>query len=201
MNFLKKIFNQKEESKAPLKQKLSDDYLFRKHNRETIKGWNKILKFGFFKRAWGGHANDGDEFGIWFTYKTKDELLQILDGLNITLIKIPDNDQKAIPGKKYSTEEFEKFKNEIKDFPEYEQPSHISIYSSPCFCWIENGNISLSFSGAADGNRYEVTEIDLNNCIAIEKVIEQENLGSFVSSEYENWVTHISKKYYVELFE
>ena len=115
--------------------------------------------------------------------------------------KIPENDPKAISGKKYSSEEFEKFKNEIKDVPEYEQPSHISIGSSPCFCWVENGKLSLSLSGAADENRYEVSEMDFNNCLAIEKIIEKENLVIFVSSEYENWVTHISRKYYPELFD
>ena len=202
MILLNKIFGRKEvEKKNPMKQKLSDSYLFQTHPPSTIKSWVNDLKFGFYKRAWGGHANDGDEFGIWLNYSSKEELFRILEGFNIVLNRIPDNYPKAVPGKSYSSEEFEKFKNEIKDFPEYEQPSHISISSVPCFCWIENGKLSLSLSGAEDGNRYEVTETDFKNCLAIERTIEKQKLEAYISKDYEDWVTHISPKYYPELFE
>jgi hypothetical protein len=201
MNVLNKILGRKKEVNNPMKQKLSDSYLYQTHSRSTIRSWANDLKFGFYKRAWGGHANDGDEFGIWLNYNSKEELFQILEGLNITLKKIPENYPKAIPGKSYPAEEFEKFKNEIKDFPEYEQPSHISISSVRCFCWIENGKLSISLAGAEDGNRYEVTEADFNNCLVIERTIEKANLQPFKSKEYEDWVTHVSPKYYPELFE
>lgn len=201
MNLLNKIFGQKKEIINPGKRKLPDAYLFRSHSQSIVVRWSNELKYGFYKRAWGGHANDGDEFGIWLNYVSKDELFQILNALNISLKKIPENYPRPLVGKNYSYEEFQKFKNEIKDFPEYEQPSHISISSVPCFCWIENGKLCFSFSGAEDGNRYEVTETDFNNCLAVERAIKKAKLETYVSREYENWVTHISVKYYPELFE
>lgn len=195
------FWSKKKEEKNPMKQKLSDSYLFKRHPSSTIKNWANNLKFGFYKRAWGGHANDGDEFGIWLKYNSKEELFQILEGFNIPLKRIPYNFPKAIQNQSYSSEEFEKFKNEIKDFPEYEQPSLISISSVPCFCWIENGKFSLSLAGAEDGNRYEVTETDFKNCLNLERTIEKANLESFISNEYQDRVTHISPKHYPELFE
>jgi len=181
-------------------EKLSESYLFDKHQKSVVKRWNKTLKYGFFKRAWGGHANDGDEFGIWLKYANKTQLFEILDGLEIKLMLIPKNHPKAIPGKEYDWAEYEKFKSEIKHLPEFEQPLHTKIDSVPCFCWIENGKISLKFSGQKDGNKYEVSEMDFENCLRTEKVISEKQLENYVSSDYENWVTHVSEKVYPELF-
>lgn len=182
-------------------EKLSYNYLFEKHQKGVIKRWNKTMNYGYFKRAWGGHANDGDEFGIWLQYKNRTELFEILNALGIDLKTIPKNHLNTILGKPYSSTEFEKFKNVIKDYPEFEQPLNIKINSVPCFTWIENGKISMTFSGAKDGNKYEVGEEDFENCLKIEKIITDKDLKKYVSTDYENWVTHISKKNYPDLFE
>ena len=182
-------------------EKLSDNYLFEKHQKSVIRRWNKSLKYGYFKRAWGGHANDGDEFGIWLKYNNRTELFEILNALEIELKRIPENHPKPIKGKPYSSAEFEKFKSEIKDYPEFEQPLHIKVNSIPCFMWIENGKISMKFSGAKDGNSYEVGEDDFENCLRIEQIISDMKLKKYVNTDYEKWVTHISKKRYPELFE
>ncbi len=177
-------------------EKLSEIWLFEKHSESEVKSWLKKLKYGFFKRAYGGHANDGDSFEIWLNYKTEKEFFEILGKLKIELNSIPSNSPKAIPGKSYSSKEFEKFKNEIKDYPNFEQPMHIEIYEIPSFCWIGNGRITFSFT-----NRYEITETDFNNCLKLESIIEKNDLGKNVSSDYENWITCISRKVYPELFE
>lgn len=181
-------------------EKISESRLFEKHEKSVVKKWIKTLKYGFFKRAWGGHANDGDEFGIWLKYQNKLELFEILDGLQIQLELIPKNHPKAIAGKKYDRVEIEKFKSKIKDFPEFEQPLHVEIQSINCFCWIENGHICLKFSGQEDGNEYEVSELDFKNCLQVEQVIIDKNLENYVSTDYENWVTNVSRKVYPELF-
>jgi len=182
-------------------EKLSEIWLFKKHSESEIKSWLKKLNYGFFKRANGGHANDGDNFQIWLNYKSEKELFEILEKLKIELKRIPINSPKAIPGKSYNWKEFEKFKSEIKDFPNFEQPLHIEINEIPCFCWIENGRISFSLSGSENGNGYEVTESDFNNCLKLESVFEINDLAKYVSSDYENWITCISRKVYPELFE
>lgn len=124
-------------------EKISEPYLFEKHSRAVIKQWNRKLKYGFYKRAWGGHANDGDAFGIWLKYDTKNELFTILNELQI----------------------------------------------------------KLTFSGQKDGNNYEVSEIDFENCLRIENIILNKNLGNYISSEYQNYATNISKRIYPELFD
>lgn len=182
-------------------EKLSDIYLFEKHDKPTVKRWVNALAYGFFKRAWGGHANDGDHFGIWFTYQSRKELFYILEALSIELKRIPNDDPKPVAGKPYSFAEFEKFKREIKDYPGFEQPLHIKIAGIPCFVWIEKGRISLSLSGAADGNRYDVSEKDFENCMIIEQLVADKELSPYVSNDYEQWVTHISRKKYPELFD
>lgn len=184
-----------------INNKITEKYLFAKHSINTIKRWNKNLYYGFYKRAEGGFSDDGDEFGIWLNYKNESELFEILNVFKIELKIIPKKYPKPIIGKQYSWTEYEKFKCEIKDYPVYEQPLNIKINEIPCFCWIENGKISLKFSGALDGNHYEVNERDFENCSQIEKIISKNDLGKFVSFDYENWTTHISQKNYPELFD
>ncbi|RKR13963.1 hypothetical protein CLV91_0032 [Maribacter vaceletii] len=182
-------------------EKLSDIYLFEKHQKSVIKRWSKSLKYGYFKRAWGGHANDGDEFGIWLKYYNRAELFEILNAFGIELKRMPKNYSKSISSKLYSSAKSKKLKSEIKDYPEYEQPLHIKVNSVPCFMWIENEIISITFSGAKDGNRYEAGENDFGNCLKIEQIITDKKLSKYVNTDYEKWVTHISKKNYPELFE
>ena len=181
--------------------KLSDQWLFQSHSKDEIRKWIQGLKYGFFKRAWGGHANDGDSFEIWLKYDSKSELFEILERLRIKLNEIPVDYPRPIPGKSYQWKEFQKFKNEIKDLSNYEQPTHINIDGIPCFCWIENRQITFSFSGAEDDNRYEVTDADFKNCQALERIIDENGLKDFVTRDYENRITCISKKVYPELFE
>jgi len=209
MNFLKKIFNKNKNETSSLKnqeesnsiKKIESNYLFEKHSIEVVKKWVNNLDYGFYKRAWGGHANDGDEFGIWLKYKDKTELFEILKVFKIELKVIPKDYPKAIPGKSYSWEEYEKFKNEIKDYPEFEQPSHIEIDKTPCFCWIGKGKFSLTFSGAKDGNKYEISEQDFLNCKYIVNIIKNNKLDKYINKDYEKLSTHISKSVYPELFE
>ena len=38
--------------------KLSDNCLFERHSKPTIREWLRQLRYFYFKRAWGGHANE-----------------------------------------------------------------------------------------------------------------------------------------------
>ena len=181
-------------------QRLSDSWLFERHSEEEIRRWVNNLRYSYFKRAWGGHANDGDEFTLTLTYKDRDDLLNILKRLDIKLSSIPKDHPKPVPGKPYTHDEYSVFKSEIKDFPEYEQPKHVDINGTKCFCWIEKGNIKFTFSGGRDGDSYEVSETDFENCKNLEQLITDKGLTDKVSRDSENSVTYISRTRYWDLF-
>ncbi|MDP8163263.1 hypothetical protein QJU89_03310 [Pasteurella skyensis] len=181
-------------------EKYPDSYLFETHSKNEIKRWNRSLKYGFFKRAWGGHAGDGDQFGVWFKYKTKIELIYILKAIGIKLKIIPPNNPKLVKEQLYTFEEYQKFKNNIPDLPEFEQPGWITINSIPCYINISNGIICINFFGAC-GKMYEVCEEDFENCLKFEDIITDMNLIKYVSTDYEKSIMYISKKQYPELFD
>lgn len=178
-------------------QRLSDGYLFERHPKEQIRRWVNDLKYSYFKRAWGGHANDGDEFILTLKYTDKNDLLDILKRLGIKLNSLPEDHPKPLSGKSYVGE----FKSEISDFPEYEQPKHIDLNGIRCYCWIENGKISFNLSGGQDGDLYEVTEIDFENCKRLEQLVTDKNLTDSVSRDFEDRVTFISRTWYQDLFD
>lgn len=181
-------------------QRLSDSWLFQRHSKEEIKRWVNNLSYSYFKRAWGGHANDGDEFTLTLIYNDKDDLSDILKRLGIKLNSIPKDHPRPIPGKPYTHDEYSVFKSEINDFPGYEQPKHVDINGTKCFCWLENGNINFTLSGGQDGDSYEVSEIDFQNCRKLEQLIIDKGLTDKVSRDFENNVTCISKNRYWDLF-
>ena len=115
----------------------------------------------------------------------------------IKLQEIPLSFPKPIPNKEYSWSEFEKFKNEIKDFPKYEQPSHCEIDNIPIRVWIENKKIDFTFSGSSKA--YEVSESDYKNCLHFEKIIAKENLLQKVNRDIESNIGCITKMKYPEL--
>jgi len=55
-------------------EKLSDNWLFERHSKQTIREWLGQLRYYYFKRAWGGHANDGDEFQAAFAFTDRQDL-------------------------------------------------------------------------------------------------------------------------------
>jgi hypothetical protein len=137
---------------------------------------------------------------LTINYKDEVNLFDILGRLGIKLKSIPKDHPKPILGKSY-THEFSIFKSEIKDFPQYEQPKHVDVSEIKCYCWIENGKITLSLSGGQDGDSYEVSEIDFENCKRLEQIIMDKRLTDKVSRKFEDSITCISKSKYSELFE
>jgi len=165
-------------------ERLSDKWLFERHSKEEISRWVNDLKYSYFIRAWGGHANDGDEFKLTLNYKNKSDLSDTLKKLGISIKLLPKNQPES-----------------VSDVPEFEQPRHIDLNHIKCFCWIENGKISFSLSGGQDGDLYEVTETDFENCKKLEQLIVDNNLTGMISRDLENNVTCISKARYAGLFE
>jgi hypothetical protein len=59
------------------------DYLFRRHSPETVRRWVNALRYGYYVRAAGGHANDGDEFWINLKYTDDRDLDDIATRLHL----------------------------------------------------------------------------------------------------------------------
>jgi hypothetical protein len=181
-------------------EKLSDNWLFEQHSKQTIREWLRQLSYFYFKRAWGGHANDGDEFQVAFLYTDRQDLLNKIGQLGLILNTIPNDFPRPLVGQSYSTDEFNQFKNEIKKFTDLEQPGHSIIVGQKAFVWVYDNSIQITISGTRDDNYYEVTEEDLKVCIELEKQFDILGWQKIIDKSLEKSVCCISQSKYPELY-
>lgn len=180
--------------------KLSDKWLFELHSKQTIVGWLRHLRYFYFKRAWGGHSNDGDEFQVAFSFTDRQDLINKIGQLGLVLNTIPPDFPRPVIGQSYPAEEFNKFKNEIKIFPDLEQPGNSIIFGYNAFIWVHNNALHIKISGTRDGNPYEVTEDDLKVCIELEKQFDNLCWSKILDKSLEKNVCCISRTKYPELY-
>jgi hypothetical protein len=174
--------------------KLSEDYICERHPKSEIMQWVNSLRYFLFKRAWGGHANDGDEFQLWIRFADETDLVDKLRQLGITLNRLPDDTPKPIIGKAYSHEEYEDFKSEIPNFPHWEQPMHREIFGESVFVWVHKGNqIEINISGY-----YEVSAADFEKCARLEKHLDVLDWAQYADRKTD--VCIISKEKYPEFY-
>ena len=120
--------------------------------------------------------------------------------LGLTLNTIPNDFPRPVIGQAYTGEEYSKFKSEIRQFPNLEQPGHSIIFGHKVFIWVYENAINISISGTKDNNRYEVTQNDFEVCLELEKHFE--NLGwlNIIDKSLEKSVCCISQTKYPELY-
>ena len=181
-------------------EKLSDNWLFERHSKQTLRAWLKQLRYFYYKRAWGGHANDGDEFQVAFAFSDRSDLLYKMGQLGLTLNTIPDDFPRPVIGHSYTVEEYTKFKIEIKQFTDLEQPGHSIIFGNKAFVWVYDNSIKITISGTRDDNCYEVTEDDLKVCIELEKEFDKLGWQTIIDKSLEKSVCCISQTKYPELY-
>lgn len=181
-------------------EKLSDNWLFERHSKQTIREWVRKLRYFYYKRAWGGHAGDGDEFQVAFSFTERQDLINKIGQLGLTLNTIPDDFPRPVKGQPYPADEYNKFKSYIKQFTDLEQPGHSIIFGYKAFIWVHDNSFRIAISGARDDNRYDVTEDDLKVCIELEKQFD--NLGwiKIIDKSLEKSVCCISQTKYPELY-
>jgi hypothetical protein len=178
--------------------KLSENWIFQQHSKNEIIRWINALKYFQFKRAWGGHANDGDEFKVKFLFVDENDLHFKLNLLEITLNIIPNDYPRPIPGKSYTPDEFEIFKSGVSEFPHLEQPRHSIIFNEKVFIWVYDGNFEVTISGSKDENYYYVSENDFEKCIRLEKQFDILDWQKYIYKEPD--VCVLSKENYPELY-
>ena len=180
--------------------KYSENYLFRQHSKETIRYWLSNLRYFYFNRAWGGHANDGDEFVAFFKVKNEKELLSLVDRLGVSLEVLPENNPKPIIGKSYTAMEFSQFKTELGNFPKYKQPGRTLIQGIESFLRMDQNNLlRISLSGGSDKNYYEVNDQDFKNALKLERWFYKKGLDPFRAKLIEERATIISRSKYYQL--
>ena len=180
--------------------KYSENYLFESHSKETVRNWLNNIKYFYFNRAWGGHANDGDCFVAFFKINNENELITIANKIGIQLEILPENNPKPIKGKKYTSSDFNKFKTEITNFPKYKQPGRTLIQEIESFLWVDQNNIlKISISGSSDKNYYVVSEQDFKNSLKLEAWFYKNGLKPLRNEEIEQRATIISRSKYFQL--
>jgi len=180
--------------------KLSENWLFEKHSKETIKEWLRQLRYFYFQRAWGGQANDGDAFQVAFIFFDRNDLVNKIKLLGLNLNIIPDNFPRPIIGQSYTAAEFEKFKHVVKRFPDLEQPGYSTIFGHKVFIWIYENSIKISIAGTKDNNRYNVDKEDFNVCLELEKYFDNFGWLNIIDKSVERSACCISQSKYPELF-
>jgi hypothetical protein len=181
-------------------EKLSHKWLFEHHSEHTIREWLQQLRYFYFKRAWGGHANDGDEFQVAFSFFERQDLINKIGQLGLSLNVIPDDFPRPVIGQSYPSEEFYKFKSDIKQFRDLEQPGHSIIFGHKVFIWVHGNSFNISISGTRDSNYYYVTEDDFKVCMELEKQFDNLGWQNIVDKSIEKNVCCISRTKYPELY-
>lgn len=182
-------------------ERLPDNYLFERHPKETVRSWLLHFRYFYFKRAWGGHANDGDEFQVAFSFTDREDLINKTGKLGLSLNKIPDDFPRLVIGRSYTGEEFSQSKSEIKAFPDLEQPGYSIIFGHSAFIWVYDKSIRITVAGTRDNNRYEVSEADFDVCIALERHFDALGWRMITDRSLEKSVCCISRIKYPELYE
>ncbi|MFN8368824.1 MAG: hypothetical protein U0Y96_16420 [Candidatus Kapaibacterium sp.] len=181
--------------------KFSDKWLYQDHSKSEIGNWVRHLKYFYFVRAWGGHNNDGDRFMVTFGFDTKENLLEKLDKLGITVNFVPADEPQPIPGVSYPSAEFWKFKILVRQFPDIEQPGNTTINNLPCHVYIGDAYVQISVSGTKDGNNYHVSNSDFEVAKQLELFFDTLLPNLERHFEIENNAACISRTKYPELFE
>ncbi len=146
------------------------DYMFQDHSPEECLRWAQSLRYFYFMRAVGGHANDADQLEVVFQFSDFSDLTKKLNLLGITLQKIPADKEVPVPGKSYPGDVYATLASPIPQFPEYEQPGHVTINETPVFCYILKNRLELTLFGG-NGDSYSVSDIDVTNAKKIETLI------------------------------
>jgi hypothetical protein len=181
-------------------EKLPDSWLFELHSKQTIRAWVRQLRYFYYKRAWGGHANDGDEFQVAFSYSDRQDLINKIGQLGLILNTIPDDFPRPVKHQPYTAEEFNKFKIGIEQFTDLEQPGHSMIFGFKAHIWVRQNSFLITISGTRDDNFYEVTEDDLKVCIELEKQFVHLGWHKYLDKSLEKSVCCISQTKYPELY-
>ena len=145
------------------------DWLYERHSQTELTEWALSLEYFRYCRAYGGHANDGDELKVALRYSSEGELRSLCEMMRIPLEEMPPDAPRPVTGVSYRGDEFAKFLSYVDNFPHIRQPGQVSLNGVSCFAWIYPRKIELSIADASDP--YEVTPRCVEGARAIEPLL------------------------------
>src|SRR6187402_3966899 len=95
-----------------------EQYLFASHTKGQLISWARSLEFFRFCRAYGGHANDGDNLLLAVRIESEGDLVAVLDQLGIGVQRLPESNPSG-----------------IQQFPSIQQPGAVRLVGADVFCW------------------------------------------------------------------
>ena len=75
------------------------------------------------------------------------------------------------------------------------------IFGFKTFIWVYDGAIQISVSSTKDDNPYEISEVDFDICLQLEKNFTELGWQNLIDRKIEQSILCISKSKYPELFE
>ncbi len=180
--------------------KLSKQWLFKKHSKETVKRWMHHLKYFYFIRAWGGHANDGDFFMATIHFGNTSDLLQKLAKLDIILPTFFLATSPAIPGPAYAKKQVSLMSQAVELLTEKKKIGRTNLWGKDVLIDIQHHILAISVSGTKDQNYFEVSEEDYEVCLFFEEQFDRFAWESHIDRSIEKNVCCISEKRYPELY-
>ncbi|KAA0022339.1 hypothetical protein [Antrihabitans cavernicola] len=128
-------------------------YLFEQHSPDRLQTWARSLRYFRFCRAYGGHANDGDQLLVAIGFDGVDDLLSVCDGLGITLAA--PGGPAPVTGVTYTGAEWAKLAFPIQAFPQFAQPGWVRLADHNVHVHVGH---DVRISAADEDERYDVTE-------------------------------------------
>lgn len=160
-------------------QKLKEGYKFETHDLHTVQRWVQSLRYFSFKRAWGGHANDGDEYSVCFRFSdfgAESKKLEIRDisaeKNSGSILSINAKSEKDINPPGLHREELN-----------LKVSKYLILFGHKVFVILNSPYMTIQVSGTGAEDPYQVTEADFRVCLALEK--EFDRLG---------WIKYLEKK-------
>jgi len=181
--------------------KMSEERLFQNNTKEELKRWCKGLRYFYYMRSRGGHNCEGDSFCVYFKYGGREDLINKLSQLGVTLKELQEGDIAYDPFESYSFEDLDKLKMVIKLYDDLQQPQYVDIFGYKAHIWVLNSRFEVSVSGTKEGETtYQVSEEDYRVCLALEKEFDRLGWESITDDDIKDQFHCISKDKYPELY-
>lgn len=180
--------------------KISEERLFQNNSKEEISRWGKGLQYFHYMRARGGHNCEGDSFCVYFLYNDREDLIDKLSKIGISLITLEEGFISYDPTKSYSFDDLDKLKVTIGPFSDLEQPQHVSIFGKKVHVWVLDNCFEVSVSGSKDNALYRVSESDFEACLELEKQFDALGWKNILDENIKTQSHCISERIYPELF-
>lgn len=152
-------------------EQLWERWLYERHSRAELATWAPSLRYFRYCRAYGGHANDGDELKVALRCETEEAFRLVCSSLGVTLEHMEPNAPRPIPGVSYRGDEYAKFASFVTQWPHLKQPGHLVLNDAKCFLWVHSTWSELTIVDSS--HPYEVTRRCIEGAAAVEPLIEK----------------------------